>query len=485
MEKENNSNLSHKNRDKTFVRNVLVVAISNVLTLIVGVLSGFIIPKIMGVEDYGYYKIFTLYISYIGIFHFGFIDGIYLFYAGKNYSELDKEQFKLFTRFIIIFQFISMLIITTISLCFVNSAYGFIFLFVGINLFLCNITTYYQFISQITFRFNELAIINTIRSILNIISILIVYLMYIYIETNLFYKTYIFIYTLINFILLLWYFYRYNDITFGKKISLKENKKFIKTLFKLGFPLLLSNFVGILILNIDRQFVSILFDTYTYGIYAFAYSMLNLVTTAIAAVSTVLYPSLKSKEEDELKMSYNGLVGMIAIIVSLCLFAYFPLEFIVKYFLPQYIKSLDVFKIIFPSLLFNTSVSVVISNYYKSLGDIKKYFHITILVLILSIIANIVAYFILPNPLSISMASVIIMIIWYLISELIIYKKWKISFLNNFLYQIIISIVFYLTAFYIENIYIAAVIYLSTFIIITIIVQRKSCYKLIKREIFH
>ena len=64
-----------------FIQNFIVVLISNGLTILSGILVGFIIPKIMGVTDYGYYKTFTLYSSYIGLFHFGFIDGIYLYFA--------------------------------------------------------------------------------------------------------------------------------------------------------------------------------------------------------------------------------------------------------------------------------------------------------------------------------------------------------------------------------------------------------------------
>ena len=52
---------------KKIGKNIIKVAVSNLFTILAGVLVGFIIPKMMGTTDYGYYKIFTLYIFYYKI----------------------------------------------------------------------------------------------------------------------------------------------------------------------------------------------------------------------------------------------------------------------------------------------------------------------------------------------------------------------------------------------------------------------------------
>lgn len=51
--------------DKKFERNVFKMFISNILIVLSGVISGFILPNILGVTGYGYYKIFNLYTTYI------------------------------------------------------------------------------------------------------------------------------------------------------------------------------------------------------------------------------------------------------------------------------------------------------------------------------------------------------------------------------------------------------------------------------------
>lgn len=65
------------------IKSVSQVILSNLTTIVSGVLVGFLLPKIMSVESYGWYKTFTLYSSYLGFFGLGIIDGIVLKYGEK------------------------------------------------------------------------------------------------------------------------------------------------------------------------------------------------------------------------------------------------------------------------------------------------------------------------------------------------------------------------------------------------------------------
>ena len=451
------SNSSFQN--KKIVNNIIRVAISNILVVLSSVLVGFLIPKMMSVADYGYYKIFTLYLGYVGLFHFGFCDGIYLIYGGKNYEELDKGKFQTFSKYILLTQIITALIITVISLFFLPSEYGYIFMFVGICLFSTNITTYYQFISQITGRFKELSNRNILKSLLTVLSIILLFILY---KSNfisiLQYKIYLIIFALINFVLTLWYIHTYRDISFGKSLGFKECKLEIFNFYKVGIPLLVSNLIVNLILSIDRQFVSVLFSNEEYAVYAFAYNMLTMITTAISAISTVLYPTIKSSGENTLKLQYNKLNSIISIFVALCLLSYFPLIWIINWFLPNYVESLLIFRIILPGLIFSTCNSVVIYNYYKSLNMTNKYFGVSIFILVLSIIANILVYSCFGTMESISIASVIVLGLWYFIVDLLIVKKWKINTIKNGLFMVLSTVFFYLITM-IESVFIGMILY--------------------------
>ena len=449
---------------KETIYNILKVSISNLLKLFSGVMVGFLLPKIIGVSDYGYYKTFTLYAAYVGLFHFGIADGIYLKYGDKDYDELNKKAFRYYSKYLLVIEICISIVIAVLSSFLLTGELRFIFICVAIYLTAINITSYYQFISQITNRFNELSIRNIISSVLTIMILVFMAVVKRLSASLLSYRIYLIMYVMIVIILAAWYIYTYKDITFGETEKLKNSV--IKEFIMLGFPLMLSSLCTSLILTIDRQFVSILFDINTYAIYAFAYSMLSLVTTAVSAISTVLYPTLKRADEDSFIKAYEKLVAGIQILIFGCLLLYFPLVFIVKSFLPQYLDSLVIFRIIFPGLVMSSVITIVIHNYYKTIGWNSKFFIKSIITLGISFLANMIAYVIFKTTESISVASIITLVLWYLIVEFDLVKQYKVRWKRNLLYVLMMSFVFYLITS-LNNIILSSILYIIGFLCIS------------------
>ena len=75
-----------------FIKNMSYSISSNLVSLIISTIVILIIPKIIGVEEYGYWQLYLFYTSYIGFLHFGWNDGIYLRYGGKEYKKLFGED---------------------------------------------------------------------------------------------------------------------------------------------------------------------------------------------------------------------------------------------------------------------------------------------------------------------------------------------------------------------------------------------------------
>ena len=59
---------------------ILKVFTVNFFQLISSLVVGFCVPMILSIEAYAGLKTYTLLISYIGLFHFGFIDGLFIKY---------------------------------------------------------------------------------------------------------------------------------------------------------------------------------------------------------------------------------------------------------------------------------------------------------------------------------------------------------------------------------------------------------------------
>ena len=483
----NDSKLESNNSDNNKIfKNIIIVAISNIIKLFSGVLIGFIIPKIMGENNYGYYKTYTLYLDYVGLFSLGFVDGIYLLYAGKKYDSFIRISFRTYSKFYFLFQFFITLIIGCVSLFFIHNYYGFIFLFVAFTLLGNNISGYFQQISQVTGRFKELSFRNLIQAILQALSVIICFLLwYTNVISELHFKVYVIISTILINLLAIWYILTYRDIVFGQSNKISDEKDMIIKFFRVGFPLMIANIITSLILTIDKQFVSILTanGVYTmsdFGVYSFAYTMLNIITTIISAISIVLYPTIKLYSIEKLQSSYSKLIAIISIITSMCLLSYQPLCFIVTKWLPDYKNSLPIFKIILPGVVISSCVTMIMFNYYKAIGKHLMFFLLSIMALILSLIGDFIAYLVDGNMSSISIASIIVMCIWYIISEFYLFKKLRINSIINIGYVMSICLSFYLINNLIKNIYIGFLTYLFSFAITTIIFYWKYIIKKFK-----
>lgn len=266
------------------------------------------------------------------------------------------------------------------------------------------------------------------------------------------FKVYVAAVLLINSLLTFWYIYTYRDLIIGKYIPLKGQSSEIFKLIKAGFPLLFANMCSTLILTLDRQFVNFLFDTKTYGIYAFAYSMLALVTVATSAIATVLYPALKRTSEKTMRDTFPMLVMILMIVVFALMSIYFPLKGFIIWFLPKYTESLIIFRVIFPGLGISSVITVIMHNYYKAMGVNLEYFKRSLITIIISAIGNLIAYLLFHNTIAISIASIITMVIWYLYIESYFRKKYDYSGKKNFLYLLGMMIVFYSSSILSNNI---------------------------------
>ena len=470
----------NKEEKKKTIIDILRVSLSNMIKLLAGILVGILLPKIVSVRDYGYYKTFTLYASYIVLFRLGFPDGIYLKYGGKSYNELEKNRFRVYSLFFLVLETILSLIIGILSAFFFSAEYRVIFLCLAFFLLVNNTTYYYQIVSQITSRFREIAIRNIIQSSLIAIIVITLWSVRCWINREISYRLYMISYIFVFTILAIWYIWTYRDITTGNRSKDFNTKKEIIELMKTGVPLMVADLCSSLILALDRQFVNVLFDNETYAVYAFAYNMLALVIMAVAAISTVLYPKLKQIDAKTLKNSYSKLISAILSLVFASMIIYFPLIRFVDWFLPNYSDSLTIFRISFPGLAISSAITIVMHNYYKALGETMRYFKKSVIILVVSGILNYLAYKIFNSTIAISFASVIAMIIWYVYAESMFVKKYNISQFRNRAYIILMMCAFYLIT-EISNTIIAGIIYAVVFSVITIILFYNELIQIIKK----
>jgi O-antigen/teichoic acid export membrane protein len=455
------------------IRKIGFVAFSNIIKLITSVLVGFVVPSILGLTNYGYYKIFGLYLTYIGLFHFGLIDGIYLKFGGVDYDKLDKQKFRAYFKFLVYLELVISIIGVLVTIFFIQGEKQIIFLLLFLNLIAINLTSYYQFISQITSRFKEYS---TRLIILSIMSILIVTLMYLLDISD--YRVYVSLIVSVNYLLLFWYMYTYRDITFGRKWKLRNVYGEITFFFITGIPLLLANLTSTLVITVDKQIVEILFPVEEFGVYSFAYSMLAMINVVVSAVGVVLYPTLKKTSQDTIPKNYLNLNRLIILVVLVGLIGYFPLLWIIPKFLPDYIDSIRVFRVALPGLVLTSSIIAVKHNFFKITSNNLSFFTLGVIAIMSNIVFNLIAYYIYKSTLSIATSSVIGIIFWYITTEIYMFRKYKIAWKANALLACLGISAFYAITI-IENILYSSALY-TLFIMLMITINYKNVIHIFK-----
>ena len=80
------------NAKQNLIKNVSYGFVANMISMVLGALSVLIIPKYIGVSDFGYYQLYLFYTGYVTITALGHPDGNYLKIGGQKFSDLDYQS---------------------------------------------------------------------------------------------------------------------------------------------------------------------------------------------------------------------------------------------------------------------------------------------------------------------------------------------------------------------------------------------------------
>ena len=75
-------------------KNIGLSIIAQIISLAVSFVMNLILPKFISEYQYALWQTYLLYIGYVGILHFGLLDGIVLRYSQYDYGELDKPRIR-------------------------------------------------------------------------------------------------------------------------------------------------------------------------------------------------------------------------------------------------------------------------------------------------------------------------------------------------------------------------------------------------------
>lgn len=383
--------------------NILRIFSANFLTMISGIIIGFVVPAVLSVDSYAYLKTYTFYLSYIGLLHLGFIDGMYIKYGGKELEFLDKREFKLEHRMFIIIQSIITIFFITLAL-YKNDIIIFLF---ALSIVPINTVSFYKLFYQSIGKFKKYANISYVYTLIYLITN--VLLAIVFRSKN--YIGYCITSILANGIVFLYLEYKF-AIEFTK-IKVKYDRKVWNNI-KVGFFILLGNLSVVMFYAIDRWFIKLFYTVNDFAYYSFAISMLNIINVLVGAISVTFYNYL-AKDENEEKV--KKLKRYFIILGAFASLGYFALSGIVSILLKKYMLSLNIIAISFAAYPYMIVINALYVNLYKARKNEKKYLKVVLLMVIISTIYNTIAMLLSKNSVAIAIATTLSFITWYIYSS--------------------------------------------------------------------
>ncbi|GKU31669.1 oligosaccharide flippase family protein [Clostridium folliculivorans] len=442
---------------------------ANMLTFIMGVVTGFMIPAYLGYDDYNYIKVFGFYLTYVGIAHFGLLDGIYIKYGAYDYEDLPRGKFRSYFKFALIFQVLEAIVIAIGIFMFTkDSSRSIVMYFVVINMILMNMTSLFAFIHQFTKRFKLFSFNTVFTKLFYVIGCLILF------KLNQYgYVYYIMIQTFVNLVVLLIYIYNNKEIVFGKSDSISKNVSEYKELFGTGFLVMMGNFITLVVLGIDRFIIDKFMTNYDFAMYSFAYTLVSLFFILLNSVTSVVYPFLTRAAESTYKNVYETSRYAISFMMTFTLSGYFIIRFVVEVFVNKYVDSLIILVFLVPTVVCSGTINILVQNMYKVLKATKDYTKNNLVALIIALLTNAIGFAIFRSSISVAVATLIAFILWVIYSDRYFSKILNINVKKCQMFDIIIFAVFIFTALNFQW-YIGMIIYVMLLSLIIFIFFKKE-----------
>ncbi|MHB8963043.1 MAG: oligosaccharide flippase family protein [Saccharofermentanales bacterium] len=454
-------------------KNISYTLMSNLLSLIVSTMVVLIIPKLIGVEDYGYWQLYLFYSTFIGFLHFGWSDGIYLKYGGKEYRELDKGLFNSQFYMLIMLQLVLAIFIYVIAI-FVTTDMNKILILrmIAICTFIVNIRSMLLFVLQGTNRIKEYAHITIMDRL--IYCIIIVSLLLIGIREF----TLLIVSDLIGKLLALIYaMYCCREIVFRKISTFYFSVQETIDNINIGIKLLTANIASMLVVGVVRLGIEHSWDITTFGKVSLTLSISSLMMIFINALGIVMYPILRKTNQYKYSNIYIALREIVMMILLGLLIVYYPLKIVLLTWLPQYSDSLKYMALVFPICVYEGKMSLLVNTFLKVMREEMLLLKINIISLIFSIVVTIITTIIFKN-LNLAIISILVLIAFRcILAEKHLNKLLKIPQFNNQVIESIMTLVFVFTGWFINS-WIAFVLYTLTFILY-LIIRRNNLKKTI------
>lgn len=377
----------------SLAKNLCFAFLSQGVALLCSVLTTLLVPKIMGVEDYGYWQYFVFLVSYVSFFQLGVNDGVYLTHGGESRSEIDKGLVKTEFGLSLIMQVLFMSVLMALSVVFARDSDKFP-LYIGAALYMVfsNATFFlgYVFQSMNETRLYSMSIV--IDRLVFFVPLVACVLLRV---TDC--GIYISAYVVARCVALAYCIYHARDFLFSTTSSFDSALRALIHDMRLGLVMTVANVCGMLILGIARYTIEARWGIAVFGQLSLSLSLVNFILMFISQFSMVLFPTLRQSDPAELGRLYATLRNLSLILLPLSFVIYYPLSLFVSAWLPEYIESLEYLVFLMPIVLYESLGDMVCNTFFKVRCEPARVLAVNLVSLFIAAIGVCIAAYIVTN----------------------------------------------------------------------------------------
>lgn len=426
-------------------KGMLMSVSAQMLSLMTSFILNLVVPKFIDEYQYAYWQTFMLYVGYVGILHFGILDGLVLRYSQYDYDELDKPRMRSQFAILLVVDGIISLGTILIGAAFCGGITCKIVILVAVGMVTRNIFTYTSYSFQMTNRINKYALLIIAQRAFYAVGIVVALLLGVQDFT------WICIMDLCSDVFGVLLGAQFNrGLYFGKMLPMKELWQETRTNVSAGVLLLIANWVSQLLIGGAKMIIQWHWDDLVFGKVSFAFSVSNLFLNFVTAISVVLFPSLKRMEPEKLPGVYKSIRGLISPVLFFTMIFYFPGCWILSLWLPRYTDSLVYLGLLLPIIVFSSKVSLLTNNYLKAYRKEKSMFVVNLLSIGIAVAAYLLCAYISDNLAAMLISIVLVNMLRSILSEIIVMRTIQVYFVKDFYIEALMTVFFILCARYLS-----------------------------------
>lgn len=391
-------------------RDVATMGLGTALTAIFNTLLVFLIPRIVSVENFGYWRLFMLYATYVGLLQLGFLDGVLLRWAGRPLADF-HDELKPSVGFLL--GLLAILIVPVGVFAWWKFTVDVRFIAFAVLLYavVYNLSALFLYGLQSARQFKPVAIATAAPTGL---FVLFTFAWNVWRIPD--FRILIDLYCVASAGAFVYLWVRVSPLkSTARSISAWSIGE---SCVLVGWPIVLSNVGAGLVQSADRLVASWILPIHQFAQYSLASSAMFVPVMAIAAIYRVFFSHASALQHEGRVRIYAHGARFLLLAWSMMLPYFFVLELIVKRFLPKYVASLPAAGILLFGVFFLAEIQILHTSFAYISGKQKQFLLLTTVAAVVTFSVGLAMAIYLGSLIAIAVGQLISLAIWWLANDL-------------------------------------------------------------------